>query len=110
MKPQSAREAAEELVGEGAFGELPAAQIRQELEHAALGEALGKEEFNALVIRGRAAREIVPRRLGTVLPRVVGVLAVLMGAVWIVSTAGKIAFILGLILIIKPAWRDDEIT
>jgi hypothetical protein len=93
------REAAAELVGELAFAERTESEIRAALERAELSDALGEEKFNEVLRVARVARDRVARPLGKILPRVVGVAAVL----------GKLAILFGLMLIIKPSWRNEEV-
>jgi len=109
VEGSSPRAAAEDLVGELAYADRTDRQIRVALQRSGLGEVLRDHEFSTLVLRGRAARKAVPRPRSNVLPRIIGVLAVLLGGFWIHSTTGKVALILGLILIIKPCWRDDQV-
>jgi hypothetical protein len=103
------REAAAELVGELAFAERTESEIRAALERAELSDALGEEKFNEVLRVARVARERVARPLGKILPRVVGVAAVLLGWVCAGTFLGKLAILFGLILIIKPSWRNEEV-
>lgn len=102
-------EAAVELVSELAFAERTESEIRAALDRAELGDALGEDKFNEVLLVARTARERLARPLGKMLPRVVGVAAVLLGWVCAWTFLGKIAIVLGVILIIKPTRRNDQV-
>lgn len=114
-----AREAATECALKG----MDAEQIIQSLDQQGLGGRLSQVEVECLVIEARTAMNVMPRRPGRLLPRVIGCCAIILGAaaLWLGSGGprmphryspsgyGLYALVLGIILVIKPASSRDDL-
>lgn len=100
-----------------------ASHIRQMLRKEGLENHLVTGEIERIIARVDTVRRFIPRRPGRILPRVVGIIAVLMGAGAIVlgshgtgasgrrnpAAFGVVALVLGIILIVKPGSSRDEL-
>jgi len=99
-------------------------RIRRILRKEGLEEQLVAGEIERIIARLDTLRRLIPRRPGRLLPRVIGVVAVLMGAGAIIlgfqggigapgrrnpAAFGAVALVLGIILIVKPGSSRDEL-
>jgi len=111
-----AKEAARDLAIEG----LSPAAIRKRLEELGFGAVLDQTEIEAIVTEARTARNLLPRQPSRILPRVIGVIAILMGIGGMALGGfpygryspqgyGFWAVILGAILVIKPGWSNESL-
>lgn len=112
-----AKELAKTLAAEG----HSATKIRTELDEQGFEGLLGHIEIESLVIAAGAAKNLVPSRPSRLWPRVVGLIAVLLGLGGIAlgglgiggryspAGLGATALILGLILLIKPGWASEQL-
>lgn len=109
-------DAAKDLALEG----LSAAMIRTKLEERGFGGLLEQEEIESIITEIVAVRNLVPQRPSRIWPRVVGVIAILMGlggialggsqsARYSPNGYGLWAVILGIVLVIKPGWSNEDI-
>ena len=113
-----ARERAIEFAVEGC--NVPT--ICKRLGDEGLGGLVDQFELEAIATESEFIRSLLPERPKKTLPRVIGLIAVLMGAVAIYigsgepllrrhscSGCGMVAVILGIILIIKPSAAKEDI-
>jgi len=115
---EKARALTEELALKGASIRA----IRRQLKKSGLEESISPFEIEQITLRTEALKGFLPRQPGTVLPRVIGTLAILMGigAMWLGTNAppvhgryspggyGMAALILGLVLILKPHFSRED--
>ena len=116
---EKARALTEELALKGASIRA----IRRQLKKSGLEESISPFEIEQITLRTEALKGFLPRQPGTVLPRVIGTLAILMGigAMWLGTNApppvhgryspggyGMAALILGLVLILKPQFSRED--
>ncbi len=86
--------------------------IRRSLDAEGMGGLLDDYEIEAIITEARAAGHFIPRRESPVLPRLTGIVAVIMGTGSILFASGRyglLAIVLGLLLIFKPGWAKDDI-
>lgn len=109
---EKARELVESLALKGATIRT----IQKQLEKEDLGKWITPFEIEQIMLRAEAVKGILPHQPGTLLPRVIGGGAVLMGfgAMWLGTGGfhvpgryspagyGVIALVLGIVLILKP--------
>ncbi len=97
-------------------------EVVSSLEAEGLGQLLDASELESIFMEAVMVRRMLPPRTQKTLPRVVGVIAILMGiaAVYIGSEGpstrryspsgyGVIAILIGLVLIVKPASGRSDI-
>lgn len=100
---------------------LSTAKIEKSLQEQDLDGLLSPSELESIALEVEAARRVTPHRPGTILPRCIGLIAVVLGSagIWI-GTAGSslsrfnpaacgiIVTVLGAILIFKPSAGNSE--
>jgi hypothetical protein len=111
-----AKDAVKDLAAAG----LSTTAIRKKLEEKGLGGLLDKAEVEMIVTQVRAAMNLRPQRTGKFWPRVIGVIAIVMG-IGALSLGGPGAgrynpghygvwvLILGIILVLKPGSAGSRI-
>jgi hypothetical protein len=96
--------------------------IKKQLKKNGLEHAISPFEIEQITLRTEALKGFLPHRPGTLLPRMIGTAAILMGlgAMWLGSHGprvpgryspggyGLIALVLGLVLILKPAASGQD--
>jgi hypothetical protein len=115
------RTQAREVVIELALEDLSKVKIERSLQELELDGLLDPSELESIVLEVQAARRVIPHRPGTVLPRCIGLIAVIMGGagIWIGAAGpslsrfnpagcGIIATMMGAILIFKPSSGKSE--
>ncbi len=108
-----------EMVKEMAVKGMSTVRIRTALEKQGLGGVLDRVEIEALVVEARAAGNLIPKPPSKFLPRMVGVAAILMGmgGVFLGGSVGRYspggfgfwAVVLGIVLIVKPCWSNEDV-
>ena len=101
-----AREAVKTLAADG----LSNARIKAKLKKQGLGGVLDPIEIEAIAGQARTALEVLPRpSFGGI--RIVGVVAILLGAgaIFIGTGRGLWAIVLGIVLVLRPAWGREEV-
>lgn len=98
-------------------------EVEARLRLRNLGGLLSTEEIAALVIEAHAALSLIPPRPSRVWPRLIGIIAILMGiaAIYIEKDSqmssprryspagyGLFAILLGITLILKPTWGKEN--
>lgn len=96
--------------------------IVRSLENEGLGHLLEGFELDSIVAEAESIRRMLPERPRKTLPRVIGMVAIIMGlaGMWIgmggpsvrrysPGSYGIAAVILGVILILKPSWAKTDI-
>jgi uncharacterized protein YjeT (DUF2065 family) len=97
-------------------------QIADLLEEQGLGGILDRFEIESIVVESESVRRMLPERPSKILPRIIGLIAVIIGiaGIWIgvgnsfssnysLAGYGIVAVILGIILIFKPYSAKSEI-
>jgi hypothetical protein len=97
-------------------------QIGEALEESGMGEFLNFDELQFIVSEAKFAKRIMPARPGRIIPRLIGITAILLGLVgiWIGREGphvrgyspggyGLVAIILGSILIFKPSSSREQL-
>ena len=113
-----ARERAKEIAIEGS--DVPA--IGKRLDVEGLGGLVGQFELEAIATESEFIRSLLPARPKKTIPRVIGFMAVIMGAVAIyigsggsslkrgsLSGCGIVTVVLGVILIVKPSAAKEDL-
>ncbi len=113
---------AEERTIELALGDEAPARIPGLLRDEGYGGLLEQSEVEALVAKARMIQKMIPERPGTFFPRLIGMVAVLVGIGGMILGAsgpwlsrcspagyGVNAAVLGIILIVRPWWGRSEI-
>ncbi|MFT4176491.1 MAG: hypothetical protein QM627_07525 [Luteolibacter sp.] len=113
-----AQEIAKKLAVEG----RSASAIQSELDKNGYGGLLDPLQIEMIVTEARAAANLIPKRPSHVWPRILGIVAVLMGFGGLALDdfagsshryhpygAGLLAVILGIILILKPGWAGERL-
>ena len=116
-KHLEARERAKELAVEG----CNVSAIGRRLGDEGLGGLVGQFELEAIATESEFIRSLVPARSKKTIPRVIGFMAVIVGAVAIytgsgglslrrcsLSGCGIVTVILGVILIVKPSAAQED--
>jgi hypothetical protein len=99
-----------------------AQQIADLLEEQGLGGILDRFEIESIFVESESVRRMLPERPSKILPRIIGLIAVIIGiaGIWIgvgnsfssnysLAGYGIAAVILGIILIFKPYSAKSEI-
>ena len=94
------------LKGESLFG------INERLRKEGLANQLPQSDIERIYHQARTGRDIGARRPGTRLPRIIGIMSLVIGLFWLISTRvlsvyGVSAVLFGLILIFKPQNAGD---
>lgn len=94
-------------------------RIERELRKLGLSGLLHDDEIENIINQAAIARELMPFRPSRKWPRMIGMLAILLGMIALslrggggrYSPAGYgiIAIILGLVLVLKPDWSDTDL-
>ena len=99
-----------------------AGAIRKKLENEGLGGLIDRYELDSIIAEAAYLRRMLPERPRKVLPRIVGIIAVILGvaAMWIGRNGpsvrryspggyGLAALILGTILIVRPSAAKTDL-
>ena len=111
-----------ELVGELAYSGESIEAIQDELRRNGLDSVLREQELEAKYFEARAAKRMIPKHESKVLPRIIGVISILLGCCGIWLTVGSeisssrspgglgfFSVIVGLVLLIKPDWSKANV-
>jgi len=106
-------------VKELAFKGMGSARIERILEKEGYVGLIDPWELEALINQAAAARSLLQKGPGKTLPRIIGIISILLGiaAISLGSGPGRYspagygwpAVILGVILLLKPCWGSTEI-
>jgi hypothetical protein len=99
-----AKDAVKDLAAAG----LSTSAIQKKLTEKGFGGLLDKAEVEMIVTQARAVMNLKPRRSSHFWPRLIGVIAIVMGF-YLGRTLGAVAIVLGILLVIMPSLAGDKV-